>query len=258
MDAPVARVPPKIGARTAAERIVRRIPTWLPALLFVVAIADAQAGVLREARDATLWLRDFALHRNLHAVVPGELYRAAEMSHERLERTIHDKRIATVIDLRNGPPDADVHGLTEADVVVAAGATYVHVPLLTSHLPSKSRLLQLVDVIENARRPVLVHCSSGALRTGVVATIWLISQDGMQPDEARQQLDIRYGYSELETNLSRWNHGFDPLVTLLDEYAAAYRASAIPFREWVEAGADRVGLRGLRRFYPPGKMPDHS
>lgn len=233
----------------------RRALPGLAALAVLAAAAAASAGWLDTPRDAALWLRDFTLRDNFHAVVPGELYRSAEMPHERLAATIRRKGIATVVDLRNGRPDPDARGRTEADVVAAAGAAWVHVPMLSSKLPSKQRLLQLIDVLETAERPILVHCSSGALRTGVAAAIWLMTAERQSPGVADDQLRIRFGYTRLESELRRWQHGIDPLATLLDAYAEAYRRDPVSFRAWVEAGTDVTNVAGIRQFTPPVRPP---
>jgi protein tyrosine phosphatase (PTP) superfamily phosphohydrolase (DUF442 family) len=253
---------PATAALRPAFRAFGAIPGRLRpsvvALGFVVFVAGTQTGALASSRDALLWVRDYALHANFHEVVPGELFRSAEMSHEHLAATIRDYAIATVVDLRNGEPDPDESGRTEKDIVAAAGAAYVHVPLLSSKVPSRARLLELLDVFERSEKPILVHCSSGALRTGVASAIWLLTEEGAPPFEAVDQLDVRYGYTWIETALRRWQHGFDPLATILDTYTVANRTEAIAFRAWVEAGSDGYNAAGIRQFFPRGEHPDAS
>lgn len=231
---------------------------WSIALVFVLAVGQIRAGWLSSTADFMLWARDALFNDNLHEVVPGELFRSAQTSHDRLAELIRANSIATVIDLRNGKPDPDDRGLTEADIVASEGATYEHVPLLTSNLPSKQRLLHLLDVFDRAPRPVLIHCSSGALRTGVASALWLMAEDDVPPAVAAQQLRIRFGYLPWESDFRRWQLGFDPLVTLLDDYAAARRQGAIDLRDWVQAGTQAANFAGVVRFYPPAIAPGHS
>ena len=42
---------------------------------------------------------------NEHTVIPGKVYRSAQLSRERLQRTIADKKIRTVVNLRGCCPD---------------------------------------------------------------------------------------------------------------------------------------------------------
>lgn len=238
--------------------IAGKLSPSLVALGFVAFVAGTHSGALDRARDALLWAHDYVLHDNFHQVVPGQLYRSAEMSHEHLAETIHENGIATVVDLRNGNPDPDESGRTERDIVVAAGAAYVHVPLLSSKIPSRGRLLELLDVFDRSDKPILIHCSSGALRTGVAAAIWMLVEEGAPPFEAIHQLDLRYGYTRLETVLRRWQHGFDPLVTLLDAYTEENRREKIAFRAWVEAGSDGYNHAGIRHFRPRTIRSDAS
>ncbi len=246
------------GRILAIGRRILDLPPIIFATVFVASVALQHGQTLRVGLDLTLWLHDLTLRNNLHEVVPGTYFRAAEMDHDDLAEVIADYGIATVIDLRNGLPDADELGRTEPDVVAAAGARYVHVPMLSTNVPPKERLLLLLDTFDHSERPVLVHCSSGALRTGVASVIWMLTQERHSLADARDQLAMRYGYTWLETALRTRANDYDPLVTLLDQYAMS-RAPELSFREWVEAGSTARDGAGIPRFFPAEPEDrDHS
>src|SRR5262249_20006714 len=92
---------------------------WLPALLGVV--LGFAAGVLVQAGDV-------CLGGNFHAVVPGKVYRSAQLSSEALGECIHDHGIRTVINLRGENADEDWYR-REVEVTAKSGAAFRDVGL---------------------------------------------------------------------------------------------------------------------------------
>lgn len=78
---------------------------------------------------------------------------------------------------------------------VAPPANEVHqLPIDDLNVPSTSRMVQILDVIDDAvgrGRTVYVHCWGGVGRTGTVAGCWL-RRHGAGPDEALKMLEDRW------------------------------------------------------------------
>ncbi len=106
--------------------------------------------------------------------------------------------------------------------------------------PEKSELLALVDLLETAEYPMLIHCKSGADRSGFVAAVYLLAIEGRPPAEALAQLSLWYG------------HLPSSRAGILREVIKAYRdegaARGLDFRQWVETGYDRDAV--IQRFKP--------
>jgi len=106
--------------------------------------------------------------------------------------------------------------------------------------PSKNALLGLIDLLSSVEYPVLVHCKSGADRSGFVAAVYLLAIERRSVDEALAQLRLRYGY----LRSSR--------AGILREVIKAYRddgaARGLDFRQWVATGYDRDAV--IKRFHP--------
>jgi protein tyrosine phosphatase (PTP) superfamily phosphohydrolase (DUF442 family) len=137
-------------------------------------------------------LRVFAL-TNKHAVIPGKVYRSAQLSPDELSRVIAEKKIRTVVNLRGTCPDQEWY-LGECRATHAAGISQEDVTLSAKRLPAPAEVRRLVEVLDRTAYPILIHCQRGADRTGLVAAAVVLLQPGSTTAQARRQLWPRYGH----------------------------------------------------------------
>jgi protein tyrosine/serine phosphatase len=50
---------------------------------------------------------------------------------------------------------------------------------------------KLVDIVQNAKKPILIHCKAGADRTGLVSALYLYS---IGDKNASRMLSLKYGH----------------------------------------------------------------
>lgn len=167
---------------------------------------------------------------NFHTVIPGQVYRSAQMSAATLERFIHDKHIRTIINLR-GCCDPEAWYLDEGRVTLRNDVSQEDLGFSAGRLPSNITLRQLVEVIDRSEYPILFHCHKGADRTGMASAIALLLRTDTPLEEARRQLGFRYGHFPLgrTTNIDRF---FDLYEEWLAEQGLTH--SQAVFRRWVE------------------------
>jgi protein tyrosine/serine phosphatase len=106
--------------------------------------------------------------------------------------------------------------------------------------PRKSDLLALLDLFAAIEYPVLVHCKSGADRTGFITAVYLMAIERRGPEEASAQLSWRYGH------LRRSRAGI--LGAVIDAYRREGAARGATFRQWLETGYDP---RAIARAFRP-------
>lgn len=130
---------------------------------------------------------------NEHAVIPGKVYRSAQLSQQKLERVIADKGIKTVINLRGFGPDQGWY-MAEARATHARGVSQEDITLSAKRFPPQSEIARLIEVLDRSEYPVLVHCAQGADRTGLASAMVLLLYTQADLPSARRQMSPRYGH----------------------------------------------------------------
>ena len=91
-----------------------------------------------------------------------------------------------MINLRGANPDKRWYQ-EEINTTKALNVKHYDIPMRAYSLPQLELLKQLVIDIQRAPRPILVHCYSGADRTGLASAIALIfANDTSYPDIVKQ------------------------------------------------------------------------
>lgn len=131
---------------------------------------------------------------NTHTVLPGELFRSALLRPSRLHALLLEYKIQTVISLMGGD-EGDPWFLEQHETCRRAGATLAAIRLSTRRLPRPAEMARLVALLETVRSPVLLHCRSGADRTGLATALYLHLRAGRDLEQAIPVgLSWRYGH----------------------------------------------------------------
>ena len=176
---------------------------------------------------------------NFAAVVPGRLYRSNHPTPSKLELAARRHSIRTIVNLR-GQCGNGSDALSRA-AAQRLGLDLIDVPMQSSRAPPRERVLQLIDVMQTAAEPMLVHCKSGADRAGFAAGVFILLNGGTAA-QALQQLSLRYGH------LRRSRTGILDAVFLRYRHEAEGRKS---FDEWVRNDYDAAVLR---HDYPTSRL----
>jgi Tyrosine phosphatase family len=214
MDAPQLPPPPTPPA-PPPRRFSRRALFKLAGAGVVLASSAEAARVL--------------LGSNEHTVIPGKVYRSAQLSREKLERVIAEKKIRTVINLRGCCPDMDWY-MGDARATSTTGINQEDIALSAKRHPPPSEIRRLIEVFDRTEYPVIIHCARGADRTGLASAIAILLQPDSGLATARLQLWPRYGHFAVGRTAV--------LDSFLDAYETALAArgethSPARFREWV-------------------------
>lgn len=210
-----------IGAVNLSSPTGRRA-AWLNSLLF-------DHAVLRIS-----W-------RNWGVVEAGRLYRSNHPLPWQLDAAKRRFGLRSVINLRGHRQDcgSDVLGRARAGQL---GLVHADAPFESRGAPHKDRILRLVDLLAEVPEPLLIHCKSGADRTGLIAGVWLLLQ-GRGVEAALDQLHWRFGH----VSASR--------TGILDAFFKSYAAfqaqhGAKPFLDWLRQDYDEAALRAAFQSRP--------
>ncbi|HZV34942.1 MAG TPA: dual specificity protein phosphatase family protein [Verrucomicrobiae bacterium] len=143
---------------------------------------------------AFLWNR-FVLNHNFHVVSPGQVYRCGQLDVPDLTRVVQEHGIKSILNLRGGART----GLTEwyraeTNAAWQLGVRYYDYELSASQELTEAQLDKIVNIMATAPKPLLIHCKSGADRTGLVGALYLYSFEGKPAKVADRELTMFYGH----------------------------------------------------------------
>lgn len=159
---------------------------------------------------------------NYHTVVTDEVYRAAQFSGDDLAGYKQKDSIRSVINLRGPAPKAGWYK-DEVQASKKLGIRHIDFRMSSGKGLDALEAQRLVALMRLAPKPVLIHCHSGANRTGLAAALYLVAVKGATPAQAQAQLSLKYGH---------FNFRFSPAYAMDDTLRRFIRAhetgAAIP------------------------------
>src|SRR5579883_2001980 len=187
---------------------------------------------------------------NWHEVVPGRLYRSNHPTPARLARLVRRYGIRTIINLRGERPysgrQSGTNLLSEA-AAAKLGVVHIYAPFESRGAPHRDRILRLAEIYRTMAEPALIHCKSGADRTGLAAGLFILINGGSS-EAALRQLSWRF------------LHVRNSATGVLDAFFHLYAQSGegrLPFLEWVAKEYAEDALHGCARHPPPTRPARH-
>ena len=173
----------------------------------------------------------FLISDNFGTVRPGELYRSAQMGAPSLSRALREHRIKTVLNLRGSHPESPWYR-NERAATLEAGATQVDIPLSSCEWMSRAQARTLLEVLETAERPLLIHCFHGSERTGMVSAFAELLRPGSTLADAEAQFTVRHLYFDLGDGVVTRRH--------LERYEGWLKSKSLAhdsdhFRRWLRS-----------------------
>ena len=141
---------------------------------------------------------------------------------------------ASVLNLRGGrlaPVALEIEACQEL------GLEYFGMHMASTELPSRDTVLMLLDQLETLPRPVLMHCKSGADRTGLASGIYLMAFKGCSPKDAAKQLSLKHAHVRFSRK--------GILRQFFEQYQPAFDAGQ-DFVDWVKNAYDPMAATAAK------------
>jgi protein tyrosine/serine phosphatase len=139
---------------------------------------------------------------NFHAVEEGAFYRSAQLTKGELQQAVRDHGIKAVLNLRGAHPGEAWYD-DEVAVSNALGVKHYDYGLSAHRRVTEKQIDDLLAIVRDAPKPLLVHCKSGADRAGLVSALYQFAVEGKSRDEADAQLTLLYGHFPYLTSRTR-------------------------------------------------------
>ena len=138
---------------------------------------------------------------NLHAVSEGVLYRSAQLSKAEIAAVAQRYRIKSVLNLRGAHAGQRWY---DDEVAESGQLGLIHYDYAVSakRFVTGQQIAELLDIMRRAPKPLLIHCKSGADRTGLLAALYRYAEAGISAPEADQELSLVYGHFPYLTSRS--------------------------------------------------------
>ena len=130
---------------------------------------------------------------NVHTSIPGELYRSAQPTAADLRQDVQRYGIRTVINLR-GSNGGFPWYKEELDASHDLNLTHLDFRMKASKELTPEQAQQLIAMMRDAPKPILLHCQQGSDRTGLAAALYVAAIAHGSEQEASDQLSLRYGH----------------------------------------------------------------
>lgn len=129
---------------------------------------------------------------NFHTVIDGELYRSAQIDAKDLDAIKADYGVKTVINLR-GYQNTRWH---EAEVAESErlGIKHVDFALSAGRELTQKQVEDLIAIMRDAPKPILVHCKGGSDRSGIASALYIAAIAKGSEEAAEWQLSLYYGH----------------------------------------------------------------
>jgi protein tyrosine phosphatase (PTP) superfamily phosphohydrolase (DUF442 family) len=156
---------------------------------------------------------------NWGVVVPGQIYRSAQMSPTLMRRKLEANHIAVIIFLSNDDED-DPDVQAEKQIAAEDKIQFLNFPMMGDGVAPPDMYTRALTALCDANRAgntVLVHCHSGAQRTGGVVAVYRMLVQGVPPEQALAELK-HYGHDP------RKNH---TLIPFLNEHMGEWAGALV-------------------------------
>lgn len=195
-------------ARRLREIQPPRIAVWIGFPVFAAALlVGAYVGFLQ-------------LAGNFHVVLPGELYRSAQPSARDLESMTLQYGIKTVVNLRGASTGSKWYD-SETATARRLNLTHVDFEMRAGRELLRDQAQQLIRILRDSPKPILIHCKAGADRSGLASALYLAAIAGKGEAAAEGQISLYYGHFSLPISKAyAMDRSFESLEPMLGFFAS--------------------------------------
>ncbi len=128
---------------------------------------------------------------NFYKVNEG-VYRSGQLNKYNLEYYLKHKKIKTIVNLRG--TSTKQYYKTERALAQKYHVDYVTYGISNKVFLDFNKTSQIVHILKNAQKPILIHCNGGADRTSLAAALYQYAIAGYSIEKAKEEFSFLYGH----------------------------------------------------------------
>jgi protein tyrosine/serine phosphatase len=164
--------------------------------------------------------------------IGGGMFRENQPSPKRIAK-LADEGIKTILNLR-GESDKGYYEL-EKEACEQHGIALVNFRMYSRDTPQKDRIHGLIKIFEEIEYPAVMHCKSGADRTGITGVLYRHFHMGIPIEEAIEQLRFKY------LHVKAGKTGM--LDFFFNDYIEYAKTNDISFIDWIDTDYDPADVK---------------
>lgn len=179
---------------------------------------------------AAFYIVVFKINSNFRRVVDKKVYRSGQPSVTQLKKWVQLYGIKTIINLRGS-----IEHITkdEENMAKKLGVTVNSIHLSAKRLPARYLVVQLIETIENAELPLLIHCRSGIDRAGVASAIASMAIGKVDYDTAKWQAYVPPGpWKRKRYSNRKYFHDYHHISDIFKLYERDCRQNRLDTNDW--------------------------
>lgn len=137
---------------------------------------------------------------NVHRLPDGRVYRSGRLNGRQIQHLARAHGVKSILNLCGPGRGSDYRA--ETNECRLLGLEHVSVKLSARREWSEEQMDKVVQTLRDLPKPVLVHCTGGADRTGLACALYRMDIVGEPPVVALHELNLFYGH----VPLFRWRY----------------------------------------------------
>lgn len=131
------------------------------------------------------------VHGNFYQVNDG-VYRSGQLNKYNLEYYINKHEIKTILNLR-GKSKKDFYA-DETSIANQYDVEHIDYKISNRVYLDFNRTSEIVNIMKNAQKPLLIHCAGGADRTSLASALYQYAIAGKSVEESKEEFSFIYGH----------------------------------------------------------------
>ena len=139
----------------------------------------------------SFYLYRFIYLKNFRIVIPNQIYRSAQPTAPQVRNWHNTYHLKSILTLRG---HQEQENIKRANLYITThGIDLKTIKLSSRKLPTHTEIQELVRIINDSPKPLLIHCMRGVDRSGLVSAIAMLLND-QSIEQAREQFAWQKGF----------------------------------------------------------------